>query len=542
MRNLFPRSVSGRIRLYSALLVGVPMLFATVVLFVFVRSTILETGERGLAEQAASHKVFIEEWFRSRSSDAKFLAETDAVRQGRMEEVRNLFVRYDDSHRDISAVVMVGPEGRTIVDTSSDVSVDVSDREYFIKARAGEAHVTDVIIGRTSGKPIIIFSHPITRMDGTFGGVVFLPAQLTSIDELMTNLWFGETGETYLLDKEGFMLTEPRYLEELKAAGRVKKSAIMQVKVDSEVMASALAGQQPDGTYDDYRGVQVIGASQWTKDGAWLIVSKMDSSEVAGPLFPFLWTILGGFVVTLLVLSPILYGLARSIQIPITNMNDVSLRMSQGEFDKSCSGVGLLDPPREISQLVETFCSMQEKVDETVKELERSAITDQLTGLPNRRFLMREGARLVDIAIRASQPCTVFMIDIDHFKTINDTHGHAAGDMVLVQMASIFRETLRSSDIVARYGGEEFTVVAPGSDLESSAILAERLRHAVAAATFNTEENPIACTISIGIAHYALDVQYGVDAYEDMLSRADEALYRAKRTGRNRVERDDGTA
>lgn len=535
MRRLFPRSVSGRIRLFSGLLVGVPVLFATVVLFVFVRSTILESGERGLAEQAASHKVFIDEWLRERSSDVKFLAETEAVRKGRLGEIRNLFTLYNESHGDISAVVMTGPEGRTVIDTTSDISVDVSDREYFIKGRAGEPHVSNVIVGRTSGKPIILFSHPITREDGSFGGVVFIPAQLTAIDELMTNLWFGETGETYILNREGFMLTEPRYLEALQSAGRAKQSAIMTVKVHSEVLEAGLAGKQPDGTYEDYRGVEVIGASKWTKDGAWLIISEMDYSEASGPLYPFLWTIIGCFVVTLLLLSPILYGLARSIQVPITSINEISLKMSQGEFDKSCSNVGLMHPPREIRQLVDTFCIMQEKVDETVRELERSAITDQLTGLPNRRFLMNEGARLVDIAIRASQPCSVFMIDIDHFKTINDTHGHAVGDTILSQVATVFRETLRSSDIIARYGGEEFAVVAPGSDIDSGAALAERLRHAVAAATFNTTDTPIACTVSIGLAHYAMDVHYGADAFEDMLSRADEALYQAKRAGRNRI-------
>ena len=94
---------------------------------------------------------------------------------------------------------------------------------------------------------------------------------------------------------------------------------------------------------------------------------------------------------------------------------------------------------------------------------------------------------------------------------------------------------MRSSDIIARYGGEEFVVVAPGSDINSGRILAERLRHGIEARIFNNDAQPLTCTISIGVAHYATDIKFGVDAYEDMLARADNALYKAKDTGRNRV-------
>lgn len=536
MYNLFiPRSVGGRIRLYSILLILLPLLFASIGFVIVIRSSIVESGERSLNEQVNAHKVVIEDWFRGRRGDARFLAELDVVRRGDIDRVQYLFKRFNENNEDISAVVLVGPDGRTVFDTTANVSVDVSDREYFIKARLGEPHVTKVIIGRTSGKPIIIFSHPVTRPDGTFGGLVFLPAQLTAINELMFSLHFGKTGETYILNREGYMLTESRYLDELREQGRVKNSSIMTIKTESEVFKAAERGQQPDGAYPDYRGVDVLGASQWTKDGAWLIVSEIDYAEALGPVYPISLTLFGSFGLTLLIVGPIIYSMGRSIQKPLVELSDVSTRMTRGEFDQSCVGVGLMEPPREVLQLVDAFCAMQEKVDRTVQELEESAVTDQLTNLPNRRYLMDEGTRLVDIAIRAKQPCTVFMMDIDHFKDVNDTYGHVVGDTILRQMADTFRESVRSSDIVARYGGEEFAVVAPGSDIESSRILAERIRHAVEARTFNTIEEPLACTISIGIAHYAEDIRYGVDAYEDMLARADEALYQAKNSGRNQV-------
>lgn len=534
-QRLIPRTIGGRIRLHSLLMVGITLIFATIVLIVFIKAAILDAGRQQLEEQVSSHKVFIENWIGERRNDVRFMAESEVVLNGDKEQILTLFNKYVETHEDISAVVFIGPDGRTVVDSTSNIVVDVSDRQYFIKGRAGEPHVTKVIIGRTSGKPIIIFSHPVTLADGTFGGVVFLPSQLTAINELMVNLRFGETGETFILNGEGFMLTESRYLDDLKGAGRVQETSIMKIRNQTEVFMAAQRGDQPAEAYKDYRGIDVLGASKWAKGGSWLIVSEIDYSEAIGQFHPFLWTIIGGFVISLIILTPVAIRLERSIEIPLKRVSDLSERMTRGDFDMTCSDANMFAPPLEVEQMVDAFCSMQEKIDDTMRKLEASAITDQLTDLPNRRFLMQEGARLVDIAMRAKQPCTAFMMDIDHFKEINDTYGHAVGDIVLRQMAQTFTELIRSSDIVARYGGEEFVLVAPGSDLDASLVLAERIRHGVASMTFNTEETPLACTISIGLAHYASDIRFGVDAYEDMLSRADEALYEAKKAGRNTV-------
>ncbi|MDC7218201.1 MAG: diguanylate cyclase, partial [Spirochaetales bacterium] len=526
-----------RIRWYSVLMVGVPLLFMTVMLIFFIKSAIFKTTRLELEEQVTSHKIVIEEWFRERQTDVKFLAENDALRSGQLNQIINLLSRYDSTHEDINGVIWVGPDGlaRHSSSDQSTPSIDVNDREYFIQGRAGNPHVTEVIIGRSSGKPIILFSHPVTLKDGSFGGVVFLAARLTAIDKLMKNLWFGTTGETYILNREGYMLTESRFLEQLKSAGRVKDTAIMTIKTSTQSLEAAQVGIQPEGVYRDYRGAQVLGASQWVNDGRWLIVSEIDYSEVMKPIYSFLWIAIGGAFLTLLIIIPFAIKLIRSISIPLKRLSSVAQQMTKGEFDCECAETGVHHPPEEVTQLIDGFCAMQGKVDSTVQELQKSAVTDQLTRLPNRRYLMKEGARLVDIAIRAGQPCSLMIMDIDHFKVINDTYGHTVGDVVLQQMSKAFQDIIRSSDIIARYGGEEFVVVAPGSDIDSGKTLAERLRQGIEARFFNDEAQPLACTISIGVAHYATDIKFGVDAYEDMLARADKALYKAKDTGRNRI-------
>ena len=159
---------------------------------------------------------------------------------------------------------------------------------------------------------------------------------------------------------------------------------------------------------------------------------------------------------------------------------------------------------------------------------EQAASTDHLTGLANRRTLAAEGERRLR-AQRDAAGLAVAIIDIDHFKRINDVHGHAVGDLALRHVAGVLRQVCRDGDLAARHGGEEFVVLSAGGDPET---LAERLRSAVAAAPFPGVAGGLAITVSIGVTR----VGAGDGHLDDLLRRADRALYRAKAGGRDRVE------
>ena len=173
-----------------------------------------------------------------------------------------------------------------------------------------------------------------------------------------------------------------------------------------------------------------------------------------------------------------------------------------------------------------------------------AAVTDPLTGLHNRRYALPHLARLARQSAMDRQAFAVMILDIDHFKNINDTYGHATGDMVLVDVAKRLRSKLRPTDMIARIGGEEFMVAMPGTTLEQARLMAERLRRAVETRAFGGPENagPMAqvnalsvqVTMSIGVALGGPECQTeeGITALFD---RADTALYRAKSDGRNTV-------
>ncbi|CBL44605.1 conserved hypothetical protein [gamma proteobacterium HdN1] len=164
------------------------------------------------------------------------------------------------------------------------------------------------------------------------------------------------------------------------------------------------------------------------------------------------------------------------------------------------------------------------------QEVVRSSLTDALTGAGNRFSLDNVLHRETDLASRYNQPLSVLMLDLDYFKRINDSYGHAAGDYVLKAVAKTLRATSRGVDMTFRYGGEEFVVLLNKTHLEGATVIAERLRNTIANLSVIHDGKEIPVTISVGVA--ALQKQ---ETTQQFMERADKALYRAKNSGRNRV-------
>lgn len=161
------------------------------------------------------------------------------------------------------------------------------------------------------------------------------------------------------------------------------------------------------------------------------------------------------------------------------------------------------------------------------------ATTDVLSGVCNRRRLIEVGEQEVARTRRGGLPLAALMLDIDHFKRINDGHGHASGDRVIQAVARLASACVREIDSVGRFGGEEFVLVLPGTTLTGAAEVGERLRAMVAGATVEGEHGQaLGCTVSIGAAQF----DAGMAGFDALVSVADQALYRAKHAGRNRVE------
>ena len=193
---------------------------------------------------------------------------------------------------------------------------------------------------------------------------------------------------------------------------------------------------------------------------------------------------------------------------------------------------------QELSGRVSTQLRRKHYIDQLRSSFQASlemAVTDQLTGLYNRRYLASHLSAMFDRAYWTGRSLAVMVLDIDHFKSINDTYGHDAGDKVLQGFAEVITRSVRGIDLACRYGGEEFLVAMPDTDIGFAEIVAERLRQEVAATEFvvNGGRDVINVTVSIGIS--STESETDGDTAQKLIKRSDEALYEAKTGGRNRV-------
>ncbi|HMK59633.1 MAG TPA: diguanylate cyclase [Dissulfurispiraceae bacterium] len=171
---------------------------------------------------------------------------------------------------------------------------------------------------------------------------------------------------------------------------------------------------------------------------------------------------------------------------------------------------------------------------EKMKEFEKLLVRDYLTGIYNRKFFMERFVEELAWAARYQEPLSFIILDIDHFKKINDTYGHSCGDEVLRQLSKILTSTLRAHDIVARYGGEEFVVLLSNTNVDECLTVAEKLRITVQESDFHCAENSITLPVTISIGVTSSDSGFDLNP-DSMIIKADHALYEAKGAGRNRV-------
>ncbi|MDP2682584.1 MAG: diguanylate cyclase [Deltaproteobacteria bacterium] len=190
----------------------------------------------------------------------------------------------------------------------------------------------------------------------------------------------------------------------------------------------------------------------------------------------------------------------------------------------------------ELLARIRVFLKIQELQNDLKEKnvlLEKLSVTDELTGLHNRRYFYDHIKMHVALAKRHEYHIGCLMIDIDHFKNINDTYGHDVGDKALKGLTRLLKDGIRDGEVLARFGGEEFIVCLCRADKNGAIAAAERMRKAVEGANLlNDVNNPLTVTISVGIATYP---QEGLKNSDDITKAADKALYYAKRTGRNRV-------
>jgi diguanylate cyclase (GGDEF)-like protein len=407
------------------------------------------------------------------------------------------------------------------------------DRLYFRLAKeTGRFAVGEYQIGRVTGQAGINFGFPVRDAQNKVRAVAFAGLDLENLARMAEETPVPPGGILSVIDVKGTVLSRKPPL----------KDHIGQKLWNQQVIESILAGSEGvlEATGDD--GVDGLVAHQVVyrnPDGAFplrVLVTVPLSQVFAEANRALVRDLLGITLATVFLLVGVWFGAEWFMLRKFRALLRAADRMRAGDLN---ARTGIPYGNEELGQLAHAFDDMAGALQQREERLQEQAISDPLTGLYNRRYLSEFLPRELSRSGRNATPVAVMLIDLDHFKRVNDSYGHEAGDIVLTAVGNLLKSSVRGSDMACRYGGEEFALILPEAGTEIAARRAEDIRVAISGLHLIHASRPLGrVTASFGIALFPA---HALDA-DDLLRVADVALYTAKGAGRNRVVVGQGTA
>lgn len=420
---------------------------------------------------------------------------------------------------------------------------------FVATRRTGKWALSGVKHGPLSGRPTLVISEAVRGEDGRTIGVLLGELRIALIEELRRKIQFGEKGHSAIVDKFGRVIAHPnpKWMEEMHD---LSQTDIVQKMMRGETGVMEF--------YSPFVKQQMVAGFAAVPEIGWGIMVPQPKAEIERQVRALLYSLFGWALFGLLLAVGLAVWLARWITRPIQRLAQATNDLAANDFQGDVPVVSE-SAPSEVRQLslatrnlVTRFQTARAKIDElnrtlqsdveeataqlreTNRQLEAMTRRDHLTAIANRRYF--EDMLAASLGRRRSDaaPFCLILIDVDNFKEINDRHGHAAGDAVLIQLANLLQAAMRPNDLVARYGGDEF-VAQMHCDRETGRQRAWQILDAIRQTEFRWKEQVIHATVSIGLLHCHPS---HLGDREFMLRKVDSAMYLAKKRGRNTVVED----
>ncbi len=536
-------SIKSKILVFATLATLIPSLGLGLLSFRQNEALISDNVGRELRALASYTSRELELWINERVHDLRALSTSNSVIDGLSAVVRPLTARAGTNPQALTFYLRSVQEKLdpllelTVVDAGGHVvasSAEAPDAVTLPQSWPQSALTEGVVIAPPhwdSGRATASLSVavPVLSFDNELLGAMVAVLDLRTVQAHLKSATKSPPGDVLLLDAEGRTL-----LSSFASAGALPP-------MDAALLQRLRA--QP-GELMMYRAPtqrKVIGLADVPAGLPVTVVAERDRAEIYRG-----WVELRNLFLMLvsglaLAVALVAYRLGRSIALPLQRLVGAADRIADGDLDVRL----IVKQNDELGHLTRVFNQMADKLrsshaevaaaSQTLQQqnqlLETLSITDSLTGLYNRNKLDAILNEQIARYRRSRRPFTVLMLDIDHFKTINDSSGHIAGDELLAAVARILVQSIRSVDYAARYGGDEFVIVLIDTPADAALETAERIRSQVEGAHYSAGDQSITVTVSVGIAQWQPDDKVPTAVFE----RADQALYEAKRAGRNRV-------
>lgn len=537
------QSIKSRILIFTVMATLIPSVGLGLFSFRQNEALIADNVTHQLRTLASDANRELRRWIAERMQGVRALAGSDAVLDGLSHraaprsdsaaENAQVLTHYLSSVQEklgpLLELTVLDPAGRVIA-SSAPAPAPVMLPENWPSTAAGEGMIIvpphwDV----SRATATLTIAVPVLSIDNQVVGVLTAVLDLRPAQPLLKYSIGAIPGNVVLLDRTGRPL--------LSTYHPINPATPLDPQLLQELRESA----GKPSRFTGFGRRTVLGLVEAPRDSPFMVLVERDYAEVYRA-----WTVFRDLFLTLviglsLLLALVAWRIGRSIVMPLKRLTVAADRIAAGDLTVQLP----VAQEDEVGRLTQVFNRMTDNLRQSHEEfeaaslalqkqnalLETLSVTDSLTGLFNRKKLDDILADQFARFKRNQRPFTVLMLDIDHFKALNDTYGHLAGDQVLTNVAAILAKSIRSVDYAARYGGEEFVIVLPETTSAAALEMAERIRAQVENAAYPFHGQTIAVTISIGVAHSRTD-----DATADaVVARADQELYQAKHTGRNRV-------
>ncbi len=449
------------------------------------------------------------------------------------------------------ALSLVDRNGDILLSSQSDEWVPLHRDAYlndacFISTRdTGESRLSGIQASPLDGKPTLVLSQPVKDRNGAIEAVLMSELRISLIEKLRRNIHFGERGHSAIVDQNGRVIAHPNP-DWMKSMRDLSHLPVVQAMMGGKTGVTEF--------YSPFVKQNMVAGYTSVPDIGWGIMVPQPKSEVERQVQALLYPQLGWGLLGVVLAIGVGIGLTRWITRPLNKLAQYANALAGNDFEGRVPGAPP-DAPQEIRQLNQVLSevinglqesreefdnlnrSLHQRVEDATRELSDANIElaqlascDHLTDLANRRhFENRLTESLGQPPDDGKQLC-LLLIDVDHFKSINDQHGHAAGDAVLAQIAKILRGSTRQDDLVARYGGDEF-MIKMHATREISKRRAEQILTTIESNPFVWKGQEIKVTLSMGLYCYS-----GSElSHDELLLKVDKAMYCAKKSGRNRV-------
>ena len=441
-----------------------------------------------------------------------------------LQSVREKFTAY----RELIIVNMIGDP---LVSNRAEAPVVNLPTQWIQELESGKPVIGPPYRDPALKRRVITLAEEIKSSNNRRLGILATKIDLGSLYEIFKRRVAEGADELYLTNAKGeIIVTSSSFL------GGTDRSAFA-----AGVLGTDAGFPENPTEYTSHHGHQVVGFGVRIPNTDWSVVAEIKKADAYAEIVRM--GELTALIVGLLVMAMGLFAylLGHSIVKPLQRLSSEAGKVASGNLQVDVPVQG----NSEVSYLTQVFNHMvdslrrgQEEISqahdaliEKNRELHQLSITDSLTGIFNRKHVMDLFEMEFIRTQRYGTPFSVLIADLDHFKAVNDTYGHLAGDSVLRRIANAMAESVRACDHVGRYGGEEFVVVLPNTEIEGAMEMAERIRQTIRLVKFNSDGEEFSMTLSMGVAVCRND-DTGVEA---ILKRADDALYQAKANGRNQV-------